>query len=204
MFGGTPRETGADRGIELGIDEHDVLAMLQRAGHDGGGGLHRPCDSPDFLQPLNLFDPEVAIAEEFALGKTALCKRIAQLPDPALDGPDRLIRGKCFFEFAAVDSVAAWVRAGTVDIAHTASRHQRAYEIGQIANAVILARPPDIEGLVVDRVARGREDGEKRPTEVLDVDERSPGRAVALDHDFAGGAGIAHEVVDDDVGPQPR
>ena len=62
----------------------------------------------------------------------------------------------------------------------------------------------DIEGLVVDDLARRLEQGEKRSGNVLHVHQRSPRAAVGLEPYAALGEGGSGQVVDHDVGAQPR
>jgi hypothetical protein len=63
----------------------------------------------------------------------------------------------------------------------------------------VLLRPPDVEDLVVDRLARRLEHGEERSGDVLDVHERAPRRPVALQVDAAGRHRPGDEVVEHDV-----
>ena len=53
------------------------------------------------------------------------------------------------------------------------------------------------------RLAGRGEDGEERAADVLDVDDGSPGRAIALEEDLARGEGPGDEVVEHDVEAQP-
>src|SRR6266850_4587999 len=100
------------------------------------------------LELLNLFDPEIAITQEFALGEAAPRECVAQLADPAFHGPGRPIVRKRLLELAAVDAIAPGIRTDSIRVAHAASRHERLHEIGEVANAVILARAADVEGLI--------------------------------------------------------
>ena len=56
----------------------------------------------------------------------------------------------------------------------------------------------------MDQGTRGVQHSQEGATEVFDVHERPPRRAVALNRDLTGGVGRGHEVVDHDVGAQAR
>jgi hypothetical protein len=64
--------------------------------------------------------------------------------------------------------------------------------------------PTHIEGLVVNQVTGGLENGEERPGNVLDVHQRSPRAAIGLEPYAALSECSPRQVVDYDVGPQPR
>src|SRR6185436_20570918 len=64
---------------------------------------------------------------------------------------------------------------------------------------VVLIVAADVEGLPAHHVAWGGQDGDEGSRDVLDVDDRPPGRAVALEEDLAGGEGPGDEVVEHDV-----
>jgi hypothetical protein len=53
-------------------------------------------------------------------------------------------------------------------------------------------------------VARRGQDGDEGSRDVFDVDDRPPGRAVALEEHLAGGEGPGDEVVEDDVEAETR
>ena len=77
-------------------------------------------------------------------------------------------------------------------------------DLGDLADRVVLVGRADVEGLVVDQLARRFEHRQRRARDVLDVHERAPRRAVALEHDLAGRVRPADEVVDHDVEAQAR
>jgi hypothetical protein len=62
----------------------------------------------------------------------------------------------------------------------------------------------DIEGLIVDDIAGRFEQGDKRPGDVFNMDQRSPWAAVGLQPYAALRKGRARQVVHHYVGPQPR
>ena len=72
-----------------------------------------------------------------------------------------------------------------------------------MANLVVLDRPSHVERLVVDDLAGRVQYRQERARDVLDVDQRPPGRAVAGDQHLAGGVGERDQVVDDEVAAQP-
>jgi hypothetical protein len=52
--------------------------------------------------------------------------------------------------------------------------------LGDVPDLHVVLGPADVERLVVDQLARCLEHGEERPADVLDVHQRPPGSAVAL------------------------
>jgi hypothetical protein len=85
-----------------------------------------------------------------------------------------------------------------------APRNDVGNDVGNLADAIVLLRRADVERLQVHELARRLERCQERARDVLDVDERAPGRAVAHDQDVARGEGETGQVVDDEVAAQPR
>ena len=85
--------------------------------------------------------------------------------------------------------------------ADPARRRRFLHDLGQPADLVVLAVETDVERLVVDELARRHQERAGRTCDVLDVDERPPGRPVAEDADLAGGEGPPDQIVKHDVQP---
>ena len=127
-----------------------------------------------------------------------------QLLDPALDGPLRLEAGQAARDLRERDAVGARVGAGAVGERDRRVGHGRLDHPRDVADLVVVLVAADVEGLVVDRLARRLERGQEAARDVLDVGERAPRRAVALHPHLAGRVGVGDEVVDDDVAAQAR
>ena len=125
-----------------------------------------------------------------------------QLLDPALDGPLRLEAGEPGADLGERHAVGARVRAGAVGQRDGGVGHGLLDHRGDVADLVIVLVAADVEGLVVDRLARRLERGQEAARDVLDVGERAPRRAVALHPHLAGRVGVGDEVVDHDVAAQ--
>src|SRR5262249_60548468 len=130
--------------------------------------------------------------------------RPVQLAYAVADRPPRTERRHGARQLVAVHAVAARIGAAARRVGDPAARNDLLHHVGDLADLVVLAALADVEGAVVDRVARRLEDGEKRARDVLDVDERPPWRAVALHQDLAGRESVPDEAVDHDVGAKPR
>ena len=76
--------------------------------------------------------------------------------------------------------------------------------VGQVFDLVILAVLADVEDLVVDQLFGSLQGGDKSATEILDVDQRPPGGAVAHDLDLPGGVTPGGQIVDDQVEAEER
>ena len=77
-------------------------------------------------------------------------------------------------------------------------------QLGQLRDAVVLFRSPDVERLVMHELPRRMQHREERPADVLDMYQRSPRGPVALDHDLTRRRGEPDEVVDHQIDAQPR
>ena len=132
------------------------------------------------------------------------CVRVGgeQLLDAALDGPLRLEAGQAARDLGERDAVGALVRAGALGQRDGRVGHGRLDHARDVADLVVVLVAADVEGLVVDRLARRLERGEEAARDVLDVGERPPRRAVALHPHLARRVGVGDEVVDHDVAAQ--
>ena len=71
-------------------------------------------------------------------------------------------------------AVAALVGRGAVGEGHRRSGHHLLHDLGHVADLVVLVVAPDVEGLVVYRLARRLEHGQEGARDVLDVHQRAP------------------------------
>src|SRR3546814_2874097 len=60
-------------------------------------------------------------------------------------------------------------------------RHRVPHDLGDIADAIVLGGGADVEDLAVHGLARRLERGEEGAADVGDMNERTPGRPVALE-----------------------
>src|SRR2546425_10932012 len=154
------------------------------------------------LQSLQVLQSPIARAEERVAGEAVAVIGRAQLFDSARYRPVRLKRRKGFRDLAAVPTITARIRPGALRILHLAARQSRFNHLGQRADLVVLFRSPDVERLVVDELSRGAQDSEESPTDVFDVNQRSPRRSIALQHNLAGRMSEADEVVHHEIDAQ--
>src|SRR5262245_10629022 len=149
-------------------------------------------------------DPQEAIALEVVPAKTQTLERVAELDDARRDVPARREPGQRARQLAEVDPVAAGIGARALRVLDRAAGDRLPHQLRDVAHAVVLARPAHVERLSVHEPARGSEHVEARAAEVLDVHERAPRRAVALEPDPARREGPADEIVHDEVAAQAR
>jgi len=101
-----------------------------------------------------------------------------------------------------INLVAALVRARVSSEIDLAVRHGPFDNPRDIANLIVFVGATDIERLVVNAFARGVNNGDEGSRNIFNVDERTPGSAVALQIDAPRGDGPGHEVVDYQVKAQ--
>src|SRR5437773_1605609 len=95
-------------------------------------------------------------------------------------GPLRLELGQEPMDLLEIRPIAAGVRTAARRVLDAGARNDVPDDLGEIADPVVLGGLAHVERLVVDRVARRRQDGEKGAADVLDVHDRPPGLPVAL------------------------
>src|SRR5204862_6270617 len=76
-------------------------------------------------------------------------------------------------------------------------------DLADVPDPVVVGGAPDVEGLRPHRLGRRLEDSEEGAGDVLDVDDGTPGRPVALEEDFARSERPGDEVVEHDVEAEP-
>src|SRR4029453_7108165 len=103
----------------------------------------------------------------------------------------------------AVDPIVADVGRGPGRELQLATWDGLGHDRGQLADPEVLGGRPDVEGPIVDAIAGRFEREAEGLGDVLDVDDRPPRAAVALEMDPTGRDGPRDEVVEDDVEPLP-
>ena len=98
-------------------------------------------------------------------------------------------------DLVAVHPIGTLVGAGIVGEADLAARHRRGDDLGKLADLVVVRRDADVECLVADRIDRGFKGRQKCARDVLDVSDRTPGRAVGLHVDAPRGHRPGNQVV---------
>lgn len=129
---------------------------------------------------------------------------LVQLLDAAAHGPLRLEFVDGPRQQVAVDTVAAQVRAGPLGEADLAAGHHAVDDLGHLADAVVLGGGADVEGPAMHERAVGLQQGDVGAGDVLDMHQRPPGRAVALEVHLAGREGPRGQVVDHQVEADAR
>src|SRR6516164_7025044 len=112
--------------------------------------------------------------------------------------------GQELFKPGEVDAVIARVFADLASVDNAGPRHQALDDRGDVAHLIILGVAADVDPLVVNDRARRLEKGDESARDVLAMDQRAPGGAIAHDADIALGDGAGEEVVDDEIDAQHR
>src|SRR4029079_307185 len=131
-------------------------------------------------QLLDVADALIARAFELLQRELRRAIRLVQLFGALAGIPLRLEVWQRLVDLVEAYAIAARVRTGVGRERKLAARHDVGDDIGDFANAIILAGAADVEGLIEDLVARCREGGDEGPRNVLDVHDRTPRRAVGL------------------------
>ena len=102
-------------------------------------------------------------------------------------------------DLGEVDAIGTRVGACVGGKLDPAARHHVGDDLGDVADAIVVLGAADIECLVVDAPHRRLERGDEGARDVLDMDDRSPGRPVGFKVNQACGDRPGHEVVEHDV-----
>ena len=187
---------------------HGALSTRLRGAGQLCGDRHSPAEivvqRSRLLQLADPVDPQVPRAEELVGREPVADVGVVKLLDPAAHGPTRLEVRQDPRDLRAVDLIGALVGPTAGGERRPRSGDDLLDDLGHVPNPVVLGARADVEGLVVDELARGLEHGEERSRDVLDVHERAPGRPVALDQDLARGHRVSDQVVDHDVDAKSR
>ena len=108
------------------------------------------------------------------------------------------------FQLGEIDAVVAHVPTCTIGERQARARYGISDQLGDVADLHVVDRAPDVERLVVHILPRRLSHGQNDAANVLDVHQRSPRRAVALEAHLARRCRDGCEVVHDDVDPQAR
>src|SRR5216684_1559733 len=80
----------------------------------------------------------------------------------------------------AIHSIATLVGTSVGSVLDLGSRHGLSYNFGYLADTVVVLIPANIERLVMNQFEWCFKDGQESTGDVFDMDNRSPGGAVAL------------------------
>src|SRR6266404_3190123 len=99
-------------------------------------------------------------------------------------------------ELGEIDAVVARVLADLAGVDDAGSGHESLDDRRDVAHPIILRIAADVDPLVANGLARGLEKGDESTRDVLAMDQRAPGTAVAHDADIALGDCATEKVVD--------
>src|SRR5215472_2499374 len=149
-----------------------------------------------------MVDPEILPALQLVRGQSICAVHLVEFLSAFVGGPLRYKSGQCFPDFVAVHSVAALVRPAARSIFDAAAGYDLGNNLSELADAVVLRRLANVEGLIVNCTLRRFEHAEDGGHNVADVDNRTPGRSVALDINAARGHGRSDEIVQHQIQPE--
>src|SRR5438067_1782687 len=183
-----------------------VGSFIRRASSGGGFGsppeIHT--EVPLGQESLDLIDAAVPRPFEVLLPQADCPVRFVELPRALARVPMRPERGQHARDLGEARAVVALVWPGALSEGDLAPWDGLLDDLRDLADAVILIVATDVERLRADCVGWRGEYGEESPGDVLDVHDRAPGRAVALEQHLARGERPGDEVVQDDVEAQTR
>src|SRR5262245_19368689 len=156
------------------------------------------------LQLLNALDAQIFGSHEFKRSQSETPVGCVQLLDAAPHRPLRLEFGQRPRDLAAIDAITTEIGSAAFGVFDHAVWHYLANDFGNVANPVILLALAHVERLIMNRLARRMQDRKKRPADVLDMHQRTPRSAVALNHDLFRGVGVTNETVHHEVHAQAR
>src|ERR1700730_11982663 len=127
-----------------------------------------------------------------------------QLVRSLLRCPSELEPREGILELCKIRLVGALIRAGLGYSRELAARDRFRDDLADLADLVIELVRTGVKGLVVDKLQWRLEHRLERARYVLDMDHRSPRRAVAVEHDAPSGEGAAHQIVENRVEAHAR
>src|SRR5215467_5703421 len=145
-----------------------------------------------------MVDPEILPALQLVRGQSICAVHFVEFLSTFTRGPLRNKSGQRFPDFVAVHSVAALVWPATWSVLDAAAGYDLGNNLSQFANAVVFRSLAHVEGLIVNGIPRCFEHAEHGGHNIADVDNRTPGRSVALDINAARGHGRSDEIVQQD------
>src|SRR5713101_5256066 len=105
---------------------------------------------------------------------------------------------------AEIHSIAALVGACIAGKINFAVGHNLFHDSRDIANLIILFALAHVEGLVVHALARSMQRREESPGDIFDVDEGTPGRAIALEVNASRRDGPGNQIVNHQIEAKTR
>ena len=117
--------------------------------------------------------------------------------------PMRLEAGQTGVNFIKTDAIRALVRLATGGVFDMAAGDSLLDNGGEVAHLIILVIAPDIKRLIMNALARRLQHSDKRTDDVLDMDDRPPWGAVALDVNLPGSDRPRNEVVQHQIEAHP-
>src|SRR4029077_10807862 len=100
-------------------------------------------------------------------------------------------------DLIAINSIASLIRAASGGVLDAAARYGFGDDFCQFADAIVLLGPTDIEDLVVNAFPGSVQHAHDGGDDVPYMHQGTPGRAIALNIDPAGGECGGYEIVQD-------
>ena len=101
-----------------------------------------------------------------------------------------------------IDAVVARVGADLAGVRDLRRGNQPLDLVAHIANLIVLGVRPYVDSLVVDSGLGGGSQSEERAGNIATVDERTPGRTIRLNANFAIGQARTQQIVDNQINPE--
>src|SRR6185312_712154 len=121
---------------------------------------------------------------------------IVQLLGTFAGVPSRLEFRKQPVDLAEVDAIAAGVGAAALSVLDQASRDRLSHDLRQVADLIVLLRLSHVEGFAVYDFPRSVQYGDKGAGNVLNMHDRTPRSAIALDVNAFCGQRPRHQIVE--------
>ena len=120
--------------------------------------------------------PSVTVAFDLLQGDAAVAIGLVELSGPLARRPPRDKARQGPSNLRAIDAIVARVRRSIASELKLATRHRIANDLRQLAHAIVLLGPSDVEGFRMDRITRRLERGDEGAADVFDVNDRPLGR----------------------------
>ncbi len=103
-----------------------------------------------------------------------------------------------------VYTIIAFVRAGAIGKFEAAAGYGIPYNLSQFSNPIVFLGASHIESCVMNQLTRSMERSNKRSGDILDVHNRSPGRAVAFQVNPARGKRPRNQIIENQIETKTR